>query len=61
MSEITKKDTSLNKHNMKGLSGQCVSASKKATKQDDGIILIPKSKLRIVELEDKDTDFDCYD
>ena len=55
------KDMSPSKHKLRGPSGKYVSASERAGLMDQGVVSESKSKVRKVELEEKESDFDCYD
>ena len=49
------------KHQLRGPGGKYVSVSEEARKVEEGIISEWKSKVRKVELDYRDSDFECYD
>ena len=56
-----KSDTSPNKHELRGLGGKYFSTSEKAQMVEEGIISESKPKVRNLESDEEDSDFDCYD
>ena len=50
-----------NKHKLRVPGGKYVSASEGAQLMEEGIISEPKSKIRKVESDKQESDFDCYD
>ena len=58
--KLPKREKSRNKHKLRRLGGKYASASEIETQKEEGIILESQPKVYKVELEDEDSDFECY-